>query len=73
MNDNEVGKLKEFEEQAKQFEVYLSQLGYVRAVRCRNCQNSRKKVSEFGMPEIECTHFGGEVCAEDWCAYGVAR
>ena len=66
-------KLKDFESEAKQFELYLAQLGYVKAVRCKNCQNSRKTVSVFGMPITHCMHFNEVVYDDDWCSHGEPR
>ena len=66
-------KLSAFEESAKQFELYLAQLGYVKAVRCKECQNSRRTVSVFGMPITECLYFTEEVYDDDWCSHGEAR
>lgn len=66
-------KLSAFEESAKQFELYLTQLGYVKAVKCKDCLHSKKAVTVFGMPETRCTHFDSEVYGDDWCSHGEAR
>lgn len=66
-------KLKDFESEAKQFELYLAQLGYVKAVRCKDCEYSKTVVSEFGMPVTQCTYFDSAVYGDDWCSHGEAR
>jgi len=61
------------EDEAKKFDLYLTQLGYVKAVRCKDCEHSKTAVSEFGMPVTQCTYFDTAVYSDDWCSHGEAR
>lgn len=61
------------EEEAKKFERYISQLGYVKVTHCRDCTHGKNHVSEFGMPEITCEFTGAVEDGEWYCPLGEAR
>ena len=61
------------EEEAKKFERYLAQLGYVKVTRCKNCVHGNNHVSEFGMPEITCEVTDAVEDSEWFCPEGEPR
>ena len=73
MGREERRRVMAIEEEAKKFDLYLMQLGYVKAVRCKDCNHSKTSVSEFGMPVTQCTYFDTAVYSDDWCSHGEAR
>ena len=61
------------EEEAKRFELYIRQLGYVKVTKCKNCMHGNNHVSEFGMPEITCEFTGAVEDGEWYCPLGEPR